>query len=434
MKNFFILLFLIFCCGQANANKREFATGLFWEVTTDNVLIISGKGKIPDYGKGTGKQPWNTTKYRKSIRKIVIEEGITRVGNYAFFFSDLIGGKKEPDINRLNIANYNEVILPSTLESIGYRSFGASSITSIIIPDNCNSFGKSPFWGSKLNKFEIPNSWCRITDSFFSGCSNLKKIDIPENIKEIGEYAFSYCSLESVTLPVGLEKIGTSAFKSNDFREIVFPSTLKSIGYGAFEWCDGLEKVDLSKTTRVEIAKYAFDLCPIKQLWLNENAKIGKDAFRPHLNALFNGDLRGFNLNEIDNSEFYGISRDAVRRYQKVYEANNIHLTSKRMRFGFHNKKDIDWIEPATITSDFLIDINLLNNYVSIVEDGEFIIFFTLETENKNLSNKDILAFNAFDMELCVNCVVVLNMKDRDLHKLKYPIFVFYAGTVKAFD
>ena len=44
--------------------------------------------------------------------------------------------------------------------------------------------------------------------SCFSGCVNLKEVDIPDGVRAIGDYAFNGCaSLERLSLPPGLEAL-----------------------------------------------------------------------------------------------------------------------------------------------------------------------------------------------------------------------------------
>ena len=53
-----------------------------WSLEQDGTLIISGSGAIPDFEKGANNQPWRP--YWKSITALVVESGITRVGDRAF--------------------------------------------------------------------------------------------------------------------------------------------------------------------------------------------------------------------------------------------------------------------------------------------------------------------------------------------------------------
>lgn len=101
------------------AQKQEFAGGLQWELKGD-VLTISGRGRIPDYTK-----PWEQNK--NSIRKVVIENGITYIGTYAFY----------------ECKNLETVQIPNTVTSMGDAFTGCSKLTSIVLPPSLVYFSGS---------------------------------------------------------------------------------------------------------------------------------------------------------------------------------------------------------------------------------------------------------------------------------------------------
>ena len=77
---------------------------LQWLLSDDNILTISGQGRIPDYS-GTNLAPWYA--YHKQIKGLVLEEGVTAVGSFAFY-----------DCGALT-----EVQFPKTLRMVGSSSF-----------------------------------------------------------------------------------------------------------------------------------------------------------------------------------------------------------------------------------------------------------------------------------------------------------------------
>ena len=109
-----------------------FGDGLFWELSEDGTLTISGKGRMPDF---TGSEaPWDDAPFHvqfKKIEKIILEEGISHIGNYAFaIFAHMGDGPKS-------------VAIPNTVTSIGDYSFSNwHCITSIIIPNSVISIGE----------------------------------------------------------------------------------------------------------------------------------------------------------------------------------------------------------------------------------------------------------------------------------------------------
>ena len=88
----------------------------------------------------------------------------------------------------------------------------------------------------------------------FQGCENLKEINIPEGVEEIGgkifHGAFEDCEkLESITLPSTLKKIEEYAFQGcKGLKQINIPQRVEEIGGRAFCDCDALEEITYEGT------------------------------------------------------------------------------------------------------------------------------------------------------------------------------------------
>ena len=81
-------------------------------------------------------------------------------------------------------------------------------------------------------------------------------VTLPENITEIGDYAFDEClALRSVNIPRGVTAIGKRAFAYTALEEIILPETVREIGNNAFAHCDAL------KTVIVPRGSYAEEYC-----------------------------------------------------------------------------------------------------------------------------------------------------------------------------
>ena len=112
-----VLLTALCLCASGSAES--------WYVDGDGVLIISGEGEMNSYyNDGNPGGPWG-----KNIRKLVIEEGITSVGTYAFY----------------ECAELEEVILPESLTEIGFQGFsGCSALQNVTIPSGVTEISVSP--------------------------------------------------------------------------------------------------------------------------------------------------------------------------------------------------------------------------------------------------------------------------------------------------
>ena len=223
------------------AASGKCGTGVKWSLASNGVLTITGTGKgiMKDYNPG--KAPWAS----KTVTQVIIGEGVTHVGNYAF---------AEMDITR--------VTLPESLTSIGHHAFSFTPITSVTIPGSVTTIGVEVFWGcSELTSLTICDGVTAI-ESAFGKCTGLTELVLPDSVTSIGTQAFYRCTgLRTVTLSKNLTSIGYMAFSGcTGLTELVFPDSLKEIDQEAFRYCSGLNSISLG-TGLTTIGRMAFDGC-----------------------------------------------------------------------------------------------------------------------------------------------------------------------------
>ena len=180
-------------CGANGSNVK-------WTLTNDGTLTIYGKGAMEDYitPEGWYYTPWHEycsnrffehldpednevyypTDYMAIIKKIVVQEGITRIGTGAFTYC----------------ASVEPVSLPNSLTEIGDSAFSNCGMTSISLPSGLKTIGHNAFSScEKLTSIAIPNGVSKIGEYTFVFCKNLKSITIPSGMKTIDGYAFVNC-------------------------------------------------------------------------------------------------------------------------------------------------------------------------------------------------------------------------------------------------
>ena len=214
--------------------KGDIAPGIIWEITPDlKTLTISGNGEIPDYS-GTGYAPWE--QYRFKVEKIVIGNGITKIGKYGF-----------------SQTSCKEVVLPDGLLYIGEEAFCFSeSLEKINFPSGLSYIGNSAFNScTKLESVNLPDSVTYIGSHAFNNCTKMVSLHLPEGIESIENGTFSTCqSLKAVKIPDSVKTIGTYAFwLCVDIETIVVGSGLKTVGYDAFHLLDSLKNVYYNGTS-----------------------------------------------------------------------------------------------------------------------------------------------------------------------------------------
>ena len=206
--------------------QRGTEGSLSWTLTKGGTLTISGNGAMPDH-TSTDSPTWEPP--AASINQVIIEDGVTSIGSYAF---------------------YNK-----------------SSIMSVQIPETVTSIGEAAF-----------------------SYSGLMAITVPGSVKEVGDKAFYGCELlKSATFHEGVERIGSGAFGSCKISYLDFPSTINFVGSGAFMQCQNLVRVRFARSKQtVTLEDNLFNGCwNLLDVTLPEKAdKISSGMFTTCKNAL----------------------------------------------------------------------------------------------------------------------------------------------------
>ena len=232
---------LLSVCFSVNAQETSGSCGenatWTYESTT---LTVSGTGEMYDYAYG--EAPWNA--YAETMTSLVIEEGITSIGNNAF-----------AGFEKLNSVQYPA----SGFTSIGDYAFSGAKVKYPNLPRTLTNLGTGAFAGSQAKGVSIPASLKKIGDFAFESCANLESVGIFEGVEEIGESAFDGCAFTVITIPGTVKTIGGGAFMSNTELESVYISAgVKTIGDAAFQGCTGLKKVGIGGNSKPTLGDAVF--------------------------------------------------------------------------------------------------------------------------------------------------------------------------------
>lgn len=205
---------------------------LTWALSADGVLTISGSGEMEACRDSYSRAPWYTLK--EKITTVVLEAGVTSVGNNAF----------------RDCSSLTSVAMPESMASIGdYAFYNCTNLASVTIPEGVSSICNSAFKGcSDLTDVTIPESVTSIGNSAFNDCCGLISVIIPKGVMSIGDNAFDGCSgLTSVTIPESVISIGSYAFSNcNSLTSVTIPKSVTNIGGSVFESCGKLVSVRYS--------------------------------------------------------------------------------------------------------------------------------------------------------------------------------------------
>lgn len=275
----------------------------------------------------------------EGLERIVIPEGVTSIGENAFYNLITLESAVLPDsliemgmyafagcaaLQDIEFGSGLTVIpvgafggcaiasltLPETVTDIYFDAFrGCRELTGVTLPDSVTYLGSSVFAECEaLTEVTLPKGLTSIENATFKDCGSLTKIEIPAGVKSIGSSAFEGCALKEVVLPDGVERIGDRAFYyCDELASVVFPDSISEMGMDVLfstayydneaNWKDGVlfagchlldadrvtgEGYTVPKGTRT-IAGGAFDLSGSlkKGIVLNEElVYLGREAFK----------------------------------------------------------------------------------------------------------------------------------------------------------
>ncbi len=176
-----------------------------------------------------------------SLAKVVLEDGVERIGENAF----------------RNCSNLREVVIPNSVTYIDSYAFAyCSSLKQIKIPQNVTYIEHSMFYMcSSLETVVWSDNITGIDNYAFSGCTELNNIKLPKSLNSIGWSAFASCSsIEDITIPEGVAVIQNGAFSGcSSLKSIYFPDGVTTIESGAIGYCENLEYIRLgANVTQVD--------------------------------------------------------------------------------------------------------------------------------------------------------------------------------------
>ena len=275
---------------SAVTQTKTESDGLTWTLYEDGTLNISGTGEMRGYNAYSIKSPACDN---SNIKNVVIEDGITSIGNNAFYGCSLTNIRIPGSVTSIgkyaleDCMSLTSVTIPGSVSSIGEYAFsdcrnltdatildgvtsienrafwGCSSLTSVTIPNSVTNIGESAFWHcSELTSVTIPDGVTSIEDHVFVSCYSLTSITIPNSVTSIGNFAFRSCTeLTSITIPDGVISIGNFAFSGcNELTSITIPDSVISIGDSAFEECRILTSISIPDSV-TSIGSSVFNDC-----------------------------------------------------------------------------------------------------------------------------------------------------------------------------
>ena len=312
------------------ANKQgQCGDNAYYTIDDDWTLTIGGTGDMYDYASELDV-PWYNQ--REQIQKVVMNEGITSIGDYAFYGCTEVGEINIPNgIRRLGdysfhrFGNNVSVYFPDSISEFGNYILGdnyvndnyeyeINGIIHLRIPSNASDIiatlnvykcGKlktiecsenNPYYFVENNllismdkttlcycpgstdNINIPNYITKLGECSF-GYNTYEYIDIPQYINSFEDLVFVSAKIKSVTLPKNIECIPTGTFMCSQLEYINIPENVKQIGEGAF-YASKIKSIELPSNL-IYVDDIAFFNCPfLNSVYIhNDKIEFGIDVF-----------------------------------------------------------------------------------------------------------------------------------------------------------
>lgn len=260
---------------------------LHWEVSTGvlsgKTLTISGTGAMPDFNFPEGNlAPWwnyealgmltsfGNFKLEGELKKVVIQDGVTNVSNYALFFLPAATQVTLPEsvtsIGRYGIALCSKLTgmsIPKGVTEIGDFGLAGDGLTAITLPDGLQSLGRGAFDAcASLSGTTLPAAITAVPDKCFNDCTKLLTVDYKGEVTAIGERAFEGCkSLTKAPIPAAVTTLGNSAFNGCiALTDVTLPAGVTAVPDACFQGCTALTDMKLPGTV-TSVGHNAFTGC-----------------------------------------------------------------------------------------------------------------------------------------------------------------------------
>ena len=260
---------------------------LHWEVSTGvlsgKTLTISGTGAMPDFDFPNGNlAPWwnyealgmltsfGNFKLEGELKKVVIQDGVTNVSNYALFFlpaaTQITLPESVTSIGRYGIALCSKLTgmsIPKGVTEIGDFGLAGDGLTAVTLPDGLQSLGRGAFdTCTSLTNTTLPAAITAVPGKCFADCTKLLTVDYKGEVTAIGEHAFEGCkSLVTAPIPATVTELGVSVFNGCvALTDVTLPGGVTAVPDACFQGCTALADMKLPATV-TSVGHNAFTGC-----------------------------------------------------------------------------------------------------------------------------------------------------------------------------
>lgn len=274
--------------GKTQQESAREENSISWTLDEKGLLTVTGKGEMVDFSKPESA-PWHDK--RSEILSVAVEQGITRIGAYAFADCPNLTEYSLPgsvaeigDYAFRGCSGLKKLTLPAALQTIGTGAFaGCTLIQSVTVPEGVKTIGAEAFRDcTALKSITLPGTLEALGDFAFAGCTALSGGHLPQELKELGSGVFAGCTaLKSMTIPSGVTVLNNGIFKDcTALSNVTLHKDVRTIGEEAFSGCVSLQKMIMPENL-TSIEDRAFSGCvSLSRITIPEKVtKLGAEAF-----------------------------------------------------------------------------------------------------------------------------------------------------------
>ena len=198
---------------------------LTWKLTDEKELLIEGEGAMNNFSSGYA--PWSNY----GVSKITIKDGVTSIGDYAFYY----------------LRSLTSVSIPGSVQTIGNNAFAyCESLRSIIIPEGVTTIGDGAFVTCDvLSSVAIPSTLTKVGLAAFANTCRYRNVKI-SNLE-------TWCNISfwgSYSNPLDCDGGGTLILNEEVITDLVIPNTVTEIKSMAFCGCDDITSITIPESVK----------------------------------------------------------------------------------------------------------------------------------------------------------------------------------------
>lgn len=227
------------------------------------------------------------------FKEVSLPSTVTEIGDCAFAYCE--------SLEKINLSE--------SVETIGYSAFeSCKSLTDVTFPKSLKAICDAAFYGCSFDAVSLPYGTEYVGSYSFTNplpsdeSEKLKKIELADTIKFIGDEAFAWSGVTEVTMPQSLEYLGSAfwncrslktvtlndglkeigaAFLDTSIEKLRIPSSVVKIGSEMCWGCNLLREVSFAEIGKLKyIGDRAFRSTRIKNIEIPDTVEyIGKEAF-----------------------------------------------------------------------------------------------------------------------------------------------------------